>query len=342
MFVESALNRQGRMLPVLADTLKLTVGGTLSVGAYGTESLAQGAQVFHVTRLKVIKPTGEAVWCSAEENKELFQFMLAGQGRLGFIEAAVMKTMPYKKLTTLFCYEHRDLDDIASSLKWLADEEVGPLPEIFKAYFAKGRYWTVFGERADSLRAALSVQPPMALRERKPSKRLILPWYRFGRSLAVALWVRCYPGHRRLWSDYVMDHAALEVFLSFLQKLIRDKAFGGCLKSVYMLGVGGGNRGGPELPFEAGGPDHDQVKFGVGLYSMIPKREEGRLIEVKQVHTRCLQKCLELGGRPYLYGWHETLTPELMRQIYGPPYDRMCQLRDELDPNGIFQRGKLL
>src|SRR5689334_18682158 len=50
--VERRLNALGRSAPVLPDYLDLTIGGTLSVGGYGVRSVAHGAQVDHVERLR--------------------------------------------------------------------------------------------------------------------------------------------------------------------------------------------------------------------------------------------------------------------------------------------------
>lgn len=50
----------------------------------------------------------------------------------------------------------------------------------------------------------------------------------------------------------------------------------------------------------------------------------------------CLDKCLELGGRPYLYGWHE-LDAAGMRNLYGHDYDRFLELKRQHDPNNIIE-----
>ena len=50
----------------------------------------------------------------------------------------------------------------------------------------------------------------------------------------------------------------------------------------------------------------------------------------------CLDKCLELGGRPYLYGWHE-LDAAKLQQLYGPDFDRFLELKRQIDSNGIIQ-----
>jgi FAD/FMN-containing dehydrogenase len=55
----------------------------------------------------------------------------------------------------------------------------------------------------------------------------------------------------------------------------------------------------------------------------------------------CLAKCVEVGGRPYLYGWHR-LGRRTLEDLYGGAWGRLLELRRELDPAGVFQPGKLL
>jgi len=74
--LEETLNKQNRSFPVLTTQLKTTIGGTLSVGGIGVRSIKYGAQIDQVLKLKLILPTGESVWCSAEENNDLFQSSL--------------------------------------------------------------------------------------------------------------------------------------------------------------------------------------------------------------------------------------------------------------------------
>ncbi|WNG52560.1 FAD-binding protein [Archangium minus] len=92
--VERTLAEAGRMFPILTTLLRTSVGGTLSVGGYGVRSFVDGAQVDQVERARLILPDGQAVWCSREENSELFRFALAGFGQIGVLERVVLRTVP--------------------------------------------------------------------------------------------------------------------------------------------------------------------------------------------------------------------------------------------------------
>lgn len=339
LFVETALNRRGRSVPVLADSLLLSVGGTLSVGGYGVSSITRGAQVDHVQRLRLIQPDGTALWCSPESNPELFRYGLAGLGQVGVIEKAVIDTKPHRWLTTLFRYRHRSFSELTGSLEWMTSWQ-GEWPDFFLALHARNRFYSVYGSYSASLRAARRVELPPPLRRRPGATRWICPQYRLWRSLEIAAWVARFGNRRRLWSDYLLSYEGLVEFLQFLDLELRRDTFSGCLKSVYMLAVRQpADR--PVLPFEAAGGIDRPIKFGVGLYSMIPPADAGALDRVQQAVGRCLDKCIELGGRPYLYGWHH-LGADRLRALYGASYDRLLELRKKLDPDGLFQRRKLL
>ena len=94
------------------------------------------------------------------------------------------------------------------------------------------------------------------------------------------------------------------------------------------------------FPFEASAFGREPVKFLVGLYPVVPRDQPDDLAEIQALLRRILQRCLELGGRPYLYGWH-ALTPETKQRLYGPAYETLGRLRQRLDPGGLFNAGGL-
>lgn len=76
--------------PVLASSLHLTVGGTLSIGGIGSTTNRYGAQVDSVLELEVVTGLGEVVRCSAYHRRDLFEAALAGQGQCGIVTRAVI------------------------------------------------------------------------------------------------------------------------------------------------------------------------------------------------------------------------------------------------------------
>jgi cytokinin dehydrogenase len=84
--------------PVLTDYLRLTVGGTLSVGGVSGTSWRYGAQVDNVEELTVVTGAGKTVKCSESENRSLFEAVLAGQGQCGVMVGARLRLVPAPEL----------------------------------------------------------------------------------------------------------------------------------------------------------------------------------------------------------------------------------------------------
>lgn len=334
--VETRLAKKGVCIPVLADFLGLTVGGTLSVGGYGFDSIRHGPQVDLVERLSMVLPNGDTVWCSPTENAELFSYALAGLGQVGLIDKVVMQTMPRSKYTVLFNCPHRSMMDMVRSFEWMADGQNGPA--MFKGLYSRGRAVSTYGVGCDSLSSSMRAQAPVEL-DSAP-RRIVAPGYRRIRSLVVSAWVASFGRASRVWVDYILDYAGLLEFTSFLSGQIEEKAFGNYLRSVYILGIRRRQRPVP-FPLEASGAIDAPVTFGVGLYSMVPRNDPAGVHQLRATHRTMMRKCIDLGGRPYLYGMHE-FDEEIICEVYGDDYPALQGLRETLDPDSLFQRHKLL
>ncbi len=334
--VESQLAKKGVCIPVLADFLGLTVGGTLSVGGYGFDSIKYGPQVDQVERLSLIVPNGDTVWCSPTENSELFSFALAGLGQVGLIDKVIIRTMPRAKYTVMFNYPHRSMRDMVESFEWMTDSNDGP--DMFKGLYSRGRSVSTYGVGCDSWSVGKRVEPPVEM-DSAP-RRFIVPGYRRFRSLVVSAWVASFGRASRLWVDYIFDYEGLLRFSEFLEQQIDAGAFGKYLGSVYLLGIRQQLRRTP-IPLEASGAIDAPVTFGVGLYSMVPRGDDAGVRQVRATNGTMMRKCIELGGRPYLYGMHE-FSEETIREVYGDDYVTLRQLRKTLDPDALFQNQKLI
>ena len=337
--VETALARDKRKTPVLADNLSLTVGGTLSVGGYGIDSLRYGSQVSQVRKIRLIRPNGEVHWCTRTQNTDLYRYALAGLGRLGVIEQAEINTVARSRFPVHFSFRHKNLHELGASLEWLRE---GPTdrPDFFKAFQARGNTISVFGRYTNSLGAARACRLQAPLDKRSGKSRLIAPWHRGGRSLAIKLWVARFGLSRRLWSDFIVDYQGLLTLLDVIENLRRTGDFDDCLKSIYILAVAKPDQ--PEdIPMDPASRLPDPVNFGIGLYSMIPRNNEAALARNKKAVAVCLDACLASGGRPYLYGWHE-LPDQIQQDIYGADLKVLNQLRQQGDPVGIFRAPKII
>ena len=74
---------------------------------------------------------------------------------------------------------------------------------------------------------------------------------------------------------------------------------------------------------------------------MVPRNDPAGVHQLRATHRTMMRKCIDLGGRPYLYGMHE-FDEEIICEVYGDDYPVLQGLRETLDPDSLFQRHKLL
>ena len=139
----------------------------------------------------------------------------------------------------------------------------------------------------------------------------------------------------RVWADYAFDYSNFRRFLLYVAALRFKGIFGSFLDRIYILAC---RRPAPPtaFPFEVCGALPPPIRFGVGLYNTVPRADRRGLEQVTGAMKLCLDRCLELEGRPYLYGWHE-LDAAKLQQLYGPDFDRFLELKRQIDPDGIIQ-----
>jgi FAD/FMN-containing dehydrogenase len=335
--LEVALNGRGRSAPVLTNHLETTVGGTLATGGYGPRSIIHGAQVDQVERLRLIRPDGTAVWCSAAEHPELFRLSLTGFGQIGVIESAVLRTVPRRPLLRVQVNEYRSLPELLGAIAWTADWSE-PSPDHFCAELEGGQVRSLcgsgFGRRFDAL--ASPVPPPLRAmsggRERIVKTLVVAP--------PTPGETAHDPRYRHLWADYCLDLDGLRAFVRFVDTGLRDGRLARNLSRIYLLCLRR-RSGGPEWPFDVraiGGPGRNL--YGIGLYYRVDRADRAGVDACQAALRSALETCLELGGRPYLYGWHE-LDRDSKRKLYGRDYDRLLELRRQLDPHGLLNAGAL-
>jgi FAD/FMN-containing dehydrogenase len=336
--LEPALNKLGRAVPVLTNHLSVTVGGTLSVGGYGEGTVAHRGQIDLVQRLKLIRPDGSALWCSPDENAELFSYSLASLGQTGFVESVVLRTEPYRRKAHIFIHKFADLSGLIASASWMARgrEHV----DFFSGQHYEGAFYATYGilaggEAGDERRSDLEAS--LAVREVKKVEFDDWP-------------LRSVGGQRRnqwdahsyfVWSDYVVDVAHAQRMAAFLaERVITHPAYESCFGRLLLLAMRG-PEGKRFFPFEPITPAMKELAFGFGLYFRVPKSLAGGLREVQRLERQTLERCLELGGRPYLAGWYDW-NDELKRQIYGSGLDTLRRIRAEFDPANLFNARLLV
>lgn len=304
--LERRLARRGRCVPVLTGNLDTSVGGTLSVGGYGPRSVDHGAQIDHVTRLRLILPDGEALWCSATERADLFRCSLAGLGQVGIIERAILRTVAATPALPLHRIVHRDVDDLADLLETIPD--LDPAPCSFQSVHSVGSGMVSEVDRLPAGRSGWPVEAPSRRPGNEPDTH----------------------DEIRFAADYLVSPEALRPFLRAFDLALR--ALPGRACGFVVLPVRRA-RMRPAPPLAACSLPGDGFVYLVGAFPRCPP-EPRAVAGVRAVLRDLLERAVDLGGRPYLYGSHEISEP-LARRMYGPAWDRLRALRSGMDPLGL-------
>lgn len=330
--LEKQLNKKGLTSPVLTDYLDLTVGGTLSVGGYGLRSFQLGGQVDNVASLTLILPDGTKKICSEKENPDLFHYSLCGLGQLGLISSVRFKAIPYKEKTVVFYLYCPSVDTFIKTLKELFIEKTIDDIDHFSAYWIYGSFVIEIGK-------SFAIDEKVECRKLRKNLARMFPTVRekevshYHRYIHRARenWVGRYPYSYRLWEDYAFDLAALE---EFLRRNIAGPDFQNskALPAVYFLAMDSGKS--KEIPFSLTTGRSGEMIFGAGYYYMVPIGQKKELQATKDQLQRNMADCIELGGRPYLYGWHD-LSENQKQLLYREEFQELQKMKRKYDPDNI-------
>jgi cytokinin dehydrogenase len=135
----------GARFPALTGYLRLTVGGTLSVGGI-SPAYKLGAQVDLVDELQIVTGSGHTLWCSHEREPELFLAALAGLGQVGVITRVRLRMTTTPPGVRLHLLDYLAGEDAFAAMRVLCDREQadelycmvlpGPIYRLFVTEFS--------------------------------------------------------------------------------------------------------------------------------------------------------------------------------------------------------------
>lgn len=97
---------RGLTPPIVTDWLKVSVGGTISMGGFGFMSFWRGTQMDHLLELEVVTGHGEVVRCGPKVHRDLFDAVRGTHGTFGIITKAKIPLEPAPEKVRLVqaCY----------------------------------------------------------------------------------------------------------------------------------------------------------------------------------------------------------------------------------------------
>jgi FAD/FMN-containing dehydrogenase len=327
--LQKALEAKGLTYAVYTDDANHTVGGTLSVGGYGTASVRYGGQVDQVTALDVVTGDGELVHARrGGPHQDLFEYTLCGLGQTGFIVRAYLKLIPLKRYTLLsyrLYPEQEPVDrivrDVASATpRWdhcLLLQPVGLLCRV-----------VILGQDLD--------EPPVTIPR---GAQLVRDFYQWRCDEAVALvqfykrtlmeqgLVRSEDDIRQLWNNYMLPVDAAPAFARELRARFTDRRFARGSFGTIMEGATAA-----QLPLAPPPPNHDVIAAFSGPFCAMPPQF---FDDYRRRFDEMIDICVELGGRVYLFGYHPR-TADFYRRNFGvATFERWRDVKRQYDPGGV-------
>lgn len=331
--LEFGLNRQGWMAPVTTDYLALSVGGTLSVGGFGFESVSRGVQGDHVAWMRVRFADGSTR--VLERDDELARFILGGLGRLAILEEVGLRVQPFLPITRMFTRRHADLVALAEAMAWVDDPKwQPPTAQVAVQHWPDGDAVEKIGdEHLSPEHAARATVPDWPGACAAPQ---LVAMRRFADHLQVRRWIEGYADHRRIWCDFGFTHAGFVEFVRRVDRL-RRTTLGSVVRAVYLGAVRRPPADVAPSAFDLRIPGAS-CTFTCGLYAMVPAGDPQLVDRTLDELRRTTEVALELGGRPYLYGRYD-LEDRDRAKVYGDDYTRYLELKRTLDPDGLLVSG---
>jgi cytokinin dehydrogenase len=343
--VLEALRPHRLIPPVLTNNLNTTVGGTCSTAGLGVASFRYGTQADQCLAIEVVTGTGDVVWCTPEENDELFYHVLGGLGQLGIITRIRHRLRPCRPMVRTYYLLYDDLGRLMDDLIALMSADrvdsieswASPTPQGFRTVQGRRQPFAVW---MYPLHVTVEFDP-----ERPPDDADYLAGLHFYRHVHTedqsvydfalrveplfALWRQMgYWANAHPWMEIILPWATAR---TYVETVLRD------LPPVFL---GGGHiliwpsRGRlSKMPmFRV--PDSDWV-LGFGILPGIPKPA---LPEALDLIRRFSHLALQMGATHYLSGW-VPYDKDQWRRHFGDLWPHVCALKRKYDPHGVLHPG---
>jgi cytokinin dehydrogenase len=321
--------------------LDLTVAGTLSAGGLGSTSHHHGFAVSHVSSADVVLGTGELVTTGPERERDVFDSVLGGVGRVGVIACVELALARAPRGVETVVLRYEQLGDLCRDLTALSNQ-----PSVLHAAamcsasvhgLAKSpngrreplRHWSFAlelscaaedgGAELDSQLARLS--PSQVMHRESDELESFLARYdiRFEMMRATGAWQMTHP-----WFEALVPLKEAE---NAMQRLMQLPALFGDGHRLSM--VADSNRP-TSVAFPGVGP--------VAAIAVLPVGIPAALAPVALNVLSGLDAYIYgVGGRRYLSGWLTRNGEFNWKRHYGDDYARLVELKRRYDPMDLFR-----
>lgn len=327
--------------PVLTNYFDVTLGGTHSAAGLGQSSFRYGSQADNCLGLEVVTGKGELLWCSPNENSELFAHVLCGYGQFGIITQIQHQLKPYRPFTRTYFLCYDNLESFLHDEHLLVSEDrVDGLLALFSPCImgvTRGREKGLkpLIEWFYRMQITLEVDSDNDIDEEKLFSGL--NFYRhvytenltFEQFIQPAIAVPHLPDTANPWIDVLLPEANskeyIETVLGLVPEFIDFR-----MTPIGSFGLVPRNTNMPMFSLPKG-----KFIVGFGMYPTIPKTQVQPVLEQLNLIT---DLAFNMGGKRYVASWAE-LDLAQWRLQFGDYWTRVNQLKQKYDPQGILNPG---
>jgi len=330
----SAAFAHGLQPTVMPLQLDLTIGGTLSVGGFGTLGHRFGVAASHAVELEVVTGDGRVLRCRRDLHPDLFDAVRAGLGRCGVITRATLALRPATGRVRVVRLRSR------SHASWSA-----ALESLGARYGSDSADHVVHVEgfcRPEGADLVCDIHLGIEHDDGAPDGEVPLPpEVKSTQITAREDWgLLRYPARRDPRFDEMVAAGHTGEGHPWIEALLAPDTFAALLPEV-MAGIAGDAADRIQavlirrdlLPPMVAAPPGDLLVAVVIVPRGIPRDDLPRAMAAME---RVNDLLIDAGGRRYLAGWLPRADEQAWRRHFGPLYDGWLATRRSYDPAGTF------
>ena len=330
----------GVIPPVLTNNFEVTLGGTLCAAGLGLSSFRYGSQADNCLALEVVTGTGDIIWCTPEDNSELFYHVLCGYGQFGIITKVKNRLRKYRPYTRSYFLCYDDLDKLLDDAGGLvAQGRIDGLVSLFSPCLqGMSRkenqmkpliQWFYRMQITVEFDAVNQVNDAELLADLNFYRHIHTEDLTFEQFIQPIGQVPHPVNTANTWIDLLLPGSSAREFIDIALERIpnfldfRTLPIGSfCLNSRHHKL--------PMFPL----PD-DELIIGLGMYPSIPKTQ----VEVVLQQLNLLTDLgFQMGGKRYMATWAEFDLPK-WRSQFGDYWLTVNEIKRKYDPCGILNPG---
>ena len=338
--VDAALP-QGVVPPVLTNNFDVTIGGTCSAAGLGQTTFRYGSQADNCIGVEVVTASGEIVWCTPEENSELFYHALCGYGQFGVVTRIQHRLRRYRPYTRTYFLLYEDLDSLLTDQRLLVDQNrVDGLLTLFSPCFlgalrAGGQGVKPLIQWFYRMQVTVEADSPDSVDQAKLFADLSFARHIHTEDLTFEAFIQPFAevphpqDEANPWLDIFLPAPVAKQFMEMAMARIpsfidfRTTPVGSFCFNPEKIKM-------PLLPM----PEAEFVTV-FGMYPTIPK---AHLQPVVNQLNQLTDLAFELGAKRYMGSWIE-LDQRGWRRQFGSYWPKLNELKNKYDPQGIFSSG---